>query len=75
MQKTMKYLCENIQGCVLGYTQSDELTLVLTDYNKIETAAWFDYNIQKIASVAASMATMIFNKEFVNSVNDWADKH
>lgn len=32
MQETMKHLCENIQGCVLGYTQSDEITLVLTDY-------------------------------------------
>ena len=32
MQETMKYLCENIQGCVLGYTQSDEISLVLTDY-------------------------------------------
>ena len=31
MQQTMKYLCENIQGCVLGYTQSDEITLVLID--------------------------------------------
>ena len=29
MQETMKYMCENIQGCVLGYTQSDEITLVL----------------------------------------------
>ena len=32
MQQTMKYLCEHIQGCVLGYTQSDEITLVLVDY-------------------------------------------
>ena len=34
MQETMKYLCENIQGCVLGYTQSDEISLVLIDYQK-----------------------------------------
>lgn len=39
MQETMKYLCENIQGCVLGYTQSDEITLVLTDYETITTDA------------------------------------
>jgi len=62
MQDTMKYLCENIQGAVLGYTQSDEITLVLVDYNKLNTCGWFDYNIQKCASVAASMATMAFNK-------------
>lgn len=68
MQDTMKYLCENIQGCVLGYTQSDEITLVLTDYANLNTAAWFDYNIQKCASVAASMATMAFNKAFANNI-------
>lgn len=47
MQDTMKYLCENIQGCVLGYTQSDEITLILCDYKKINTDAWFGYNVQK----------------------------
>lgn len=52
MQETMKYLCENIQGCVLGYTQSDEITLVLIDYQKLTTDAWFDYNVQKMCSVA-----------------------
>lgn len=71
MQATMKYLCENIQGCVLGYTQSDEITLVLVDYKKLESAAWFDYNIQKCASIAASMATMAFNKAFAENVQDF----
>lgn len=64
MQDTMKYLCENIQGCVFGYTQSDEITLVLTDYATIKTDAWFGYNVQKMCSIAASMATMRFNKMF-----------
>lgn len=62
MNATMKYLCENIQGCKLGYTQSDEITLLLTDYDTFDTNAWFDYNVQKICSVSASMATMAFNK-------------
>lgn len=64
MQKTTKYLCENIQGCVFGYTQSDEITLVLVDYQKLTTSAWFDYEVQKMCSIAASMATMVFNREF-----------
>ena len=51
MQETTKYLCENIQGCVLGYTQSDEITLVLVDYQRFESCAWFDYEIQKICSI------------------------
>lgn len=68
MQETTKYLCENIQGCVLGYTQSDEITLVLVDYKTFSTNAWFDYNIQKCTSVAASMTTMAFNKFFANNI-------
>lgn len=62
MNATMKYLCENIHGCKLGYTQSDEITILLTDYDTIYTDAWFDNNVQKICSVSASMATMAFNK-------------
>lgn len=68
MQGTMKYLCENIQGCVLGYTQSDEITLILIDYKKLTSSAWFDYEVQKICSIAASMATMAFNKYFYDNV-------
>lgn len=75
MQETMKYLCENIQGCVLGYTQSDEITLVLVDYKNIDTSAWFDYNIQKCASVAASMATLAFNKFFDNNMDEYGREH
>lgn len=68
MQDTMKYLCENIQGCVFGYTQSDEITLILLDYQTLDTCAWFDYEIQKMCSIAASMATMAFNKFFERNV-------
>lgn len=64
MQATMKYLCENIQGCVLGYTQSDEITLVLIDYKKLNSSAWFDNEVQKICSVSAALATYAFNKYF-----------
>lgn len=72
MQETMKYLCENIQGCVLGYTQSDEITLILVDYKKLTSSAWFDYEVQKICSIAASMATMAFNKAFVKEVKKYS---
>lgn len=65
MQETMKYLCENIQGCVLGYTQSDEISLLLVDYKKLDSGSWFDYEVQKMCSIAASMATMAFNKFFM----------
>lgn len=64
MQETAKYLCENIQGCKLAYTQSDEITLLLTDYEKLNTESFFGYNIQKIVSISASMATLAFNRIF-----------
>ena len=75
MQETTKYLCENIQGCVFGYTQSDEITLVLVDYQKFETSAWFDYEVQKMCSVAASMATMAFNKYFKRNAETLIKKY
>lgn len=71
MQETMKHLCENIQGCVLGYTQSDEITLILVDYKKLTSSAWFDYEVQKICSIAASMATMAFNNIFSKYVKEF----
>lgn len=71
MQNTMKYLCENVQGCVLGYCQSDEITLVLVDYQNREADAWFDNNIQKMVSVSASMATMAFNNAFCQNCGDY----
>lgn len=83
MRETMKYLCENIQGCVLGYTQSDEITLILVDYQNLNSCAWFDYEVQKMCSIAASMATMAFNKFFKNNVekendsftSEWLDEN
>lgn len=65
MDNTAKALCENIQGAVMAYVQSDEITILLTDYKKLTTDAWFDGNIQKIVSVSASMATGYFNS-FIN---------
>ncbi len=62
MQETAKYLCKNISGCKLAYVQSDEISLLITDYDTIDTQAWFDNNLQKIVSVSASLATLAFNK-------------
>ena len=74
MQNTMKYLCENIQGCVFGYTQSDEITLILIDYQTFNTDAWFNYEVQKMCSISASMATMAFNKYFYSAILEWYSK-
>lgn len=73
MQDTAKYLCENIQNCKLSYQQSDEITLLLVDYDKLNTDCFFDYRVDKICSIAASMATMAFNKDFKKNVE--AESH
>lgn len=69
MQFTAAKLCKEIQGCKLAYTQSDEISLVLTDFDEINTAAWFDGNLQKIASVSASIATAAFANEMNSFVS------
>lgn len=75
MNETMKYLCENIQGCKLGYTQSDEITLLLTDYDTLTTDAWFDYSVQKMCSIASSMATLMFNKMLAKEIREMNKKY
>lgn len=76
MIRTMKYLCQNIQGCVLAYRQSDEISLLLIDYHTIKTDAWFDNNLQKIVSISASMATAAFNNALrdILEENEWIHK-
>ena len=51
-------------GCRFAYGQSDEYSFVLTDAEPDDAALWFDGNVQKIVSVAASIFTGVFNKAF-----------
>lgn len=62
MDDTAIFLCEQIQGAKFAFVQSDEISILLTDFDKIGTNAWFDGNIQKICSVSASLATSKFNQ-------------
>jgi tRNA(His) 5'-end guanylyltransferase len=64
MQYTAFQLCKNLQGAKLAYAQSDEISIWLTDYDSLQTDAWFGGNIQKMCSIAASIATANFNDEF-----------
>ena len=61
MNNTAKYLCENIGGCKFAYVQSDEISLVLTDFDTPETSSFFDYRLSKLLSICASAATAKFN--------------
>jgi len=62
-----------IQGAVFAYTQSDEISVLLTDFEKESTSAWFDGNLQKMTSVAASIITAEFNKlRFLRNQSNWS---
>lgn len=87
MQQTAIYLCQNIQGAKCAYIQSDEISILVTDYDSLDTKAWFDYDQSKIESVSASLATGIFNQlrlfrlieknqhqqecQYSNAIEDW----
>ena len=64
MIQTMEIMCQKIQNCIFAYTQSDEITFILKDYEQLNTSAWFDNEVQKLCSVSASMATYYFNTYF-----------
>lgn len=71
MTSTTKKLVENVEGCVFGYTQSDEISLLLKNDQTNETSPWFDNNISKLISLSASMATLYFNDSFRKTIEDW----
>ena len=75
MQETAKYMCENIQGAKFAYVQSDEITIILVDYDTLETDCWFNYRTDKLCSISASMATMAFNKYFEKNVREYSYIH
>lgn len=54
-------LCQNIQGAQFAYIQSDEISVLVHNYKRLVSDSWFGNNLQKIASVSASLATAGFN--------------
>lgn len=62
MDRTALALCRNIAGAQLAYVQSDEISVLLTDFGSTQTEAWFDNSLQKLVSVSASLATVHFNQ-------------
>lgn len=61
MRETARYLVENLQGAMVAYQQSDEISILLNDYTSLSSDAYFNYEVDKICSITASMATAKFN--------------
>jgi tRNA(His) 5'-end guanylyltransferase len=62
MDNAVVKILPEIQGAQFAYVQSDEISILLTDFAKENTDAWFDGNVQKMVSVSASLMTAEFNK-------------
>lgn len=61
MAATALYTTKEVQTSVFSYTQSDEISLLLFNYNKFESQLLFHNRVQKLVSVAASTATSYLN--------------
>jgi tRNA(His) guanylyltransferase len=70
MEETAKYLVENIPGAQMAYHQSDEISILVTNYNISNREPWFGNNTNKIVSITAAMATLSFNRIFSKKVSD-----
>lgn len=62
MDETAMAVCADASGVVFGYVQSDEISLLLTDFSSVGTQPWFDGKVQKIVSVSAARATATLNR-------------
>jgi tRNA(His) 5'-end guanylyltransferase len=62
MDQTAVFMCQHMQGAKMAYVQSDEISVLLTDYDQITTEAWFDGEQQKICSISAALATARLNQ-------------
>ena len=51
-----------------AYVQSDECSIAINNALDLNTAAWFDNNLQKMVSVASSVFTNVFNEHYENKV-------
>lgn len=65
MNKTAQFLCNNVQGVKFAYVQSDEISLLITDYDTPDTDTPFGGRLCKLQSILASLATSEFNKWFI----------
>ena len=63
MNLTAIELCKTIQGSQVAYVQSDEISILLSNYQTLDTQSWFENNLQKMVSVAASIAGVTFTME------------
>lgn len=68
MTETAKAVIKDIQGCKFCYSQSDEISFLLTDYKTIKSEGWFAYDVRKIISISASLAASVFSQLYGRNI-------
>lgn len=74
MNKTALHLMKELQGAKLAFIQSDEISILITDFDNLQTQLLYDGNIQKICSVSASIATAKFNEIVFDNQIFWGQE-
>ncbi|WP_019060001.1 tRNA(His) guanylyltransferase Thg1 family protein [Streptomyces prunicolor] len=62
MDAVAEALCTEIAGARFAYSQSDEISILITDFDTPTTQPWFGGVIAKQLSIAASLATAVLNE-------------
>lgn len=65
MNETAAFVCSQVQGAKIAYVQSDEISILLTDFDTPDTDSSFGFRLCKMQSIFASLATSFFNKEII----------
>lgn len=63
MDYTATELLKEIPGAQFAYVQSDEISVLITDFTCSGTQQWFGGEVQKIVSITAAVATAAFNEK------------
>lgn len=62
MDAVAEALCAEITGAVVAYTQSDEISVLATDFGSLNTEPWFGGVVAKQLSISAALATAVLNE-------------
>lgn len=71
MENTLLSLCKETQDCIFGYTQSDEITIIIYNSDRYNDHIIYNGRKEKLCSILASRVTRLFNKYFY----EYAEQH
>lgn len=61
-------VCQEAQGAQIAYVQSDEISILIHSYKKLRSQCWFDGEVQKMTSIAASVASSYMSRAYNKQV-------